>query len=180
MYNFLLFVVATEGGSFFQLKPLAGAEILTNFLDGEEKPVTPGMIRFENKLGGRIAITALDLTNNGSSAVINYKKKEIMRQTIEWLGQEPLPIFVKHLPNIFCIYNKSISNNEAIVVLINLCSDTFESISIDLAPAWQNATFEWLNDAGDWDPKTVEANDRTINIKLSLALMTPVILKLKK
>jgi hypothetical protein len=118
MYNFLFFgPVGTEGGSYFQLNPLDGAKILTNFMDGEEKPVTPGMIRFENKLGGRVAITAFDLKNNSSSAVINYKKKEIMRQTIEWLGQEPLPIFVRYLPNIFCIYNKSISNNEAIVIL---------------------------------------------------------------
>ena len=138
------------------------------------------MIRFENKLGGRVAITAFDLKNNSSSAVINYKKKEIMRQTIEWLGQEPLPIFVRHLPNVFCIYNKSISNNEAIVVFINLCSDIFESITVDVAPEWLNATFELMNENGEWHPEIVEANNRTIKMNIRLSLMAPVILKLKR
>jgi hypothetical protein len=47
MYNFLFFgPVGTDGGSFFQLNPFDGAKILTNFMDGEEKPVTSGMIRF--------------------------------------------------------------------------------------------------------------------------------------
>jgi hypothetical protein len=103
-----------------------------------------------------------------------------MRQTIEWLGQEPLPIFVRHLPNIFCIYNKSISNNEAIVVFINLCSDIFESITVDVAPEWLNATFELMNENGEWHPEIVEANNRTIKMNIRLSLMTPVILKLKR
>jgi hypothetical protein len=127
-----------------------------------------------------VAITSFDLNNNSSSAVINYKKKEIMRQTIEWLGQEPLPIFVKHLPDIFCIYNKSISDNEAIVVLISLCSDIFESITVDVAPEWLNSTFELMNDYGEWHPELVEANNRTIKMNITLSLMTPVILKLNR
>ncbi|WP_372936815.1 hypothetical protein, partial [Mariniphaga sediminis] len=73
MYNLLIFVVATEGGSYVMLKPAKSAKILTDFLDADENPVTPGMMRFENKLGGRVAITAFDLNNNSSSAVINYK-----------------------------------------------------------------------------------------------------------
>ena len=101
-------------------------------------------------------------------------------QTIEWLGQEPLPIFVKHLPNVFCIYNKSISNNEAIVVFISLCSDIFESITVDVAPEWVNSTFELLNDYGEWLPEIVEAKNRTIKMNISLSLMTPVIVKLKR
>lgn len=178
MYNFILFgSVGSEGGSFFQLKPLYNAKILTDFLDGDEKPVTPGMIRFENKFGGRVAITAFDLNSNSSSAVINYKKKEIIRQTIEWLGREPLPIFVKYLPNTFCIFNKSISNNEAVVVLISLCSDVFESISLDVAPQWQNSMVELLNQDGEWMPAKVEIIDHTIKVKTKLSLMSPVILR---
>ena len=180
MYNFLIFVVATEGGEFVQLKPFEDANIITDFLDGEEKPVTPGMIQYENKLGGRVAITAFDLNNNSSSAVINYKKKEIMRQTIEWLGHEPLPVFVKDMPNMFCIFNRSKSNNYAIVVVISLCSDPFSSISLDVAPEWLNSRFELLSNNGTWEKTKAKIQDRTIILKTEVALMSPVIIKFTK
>jgi len=180
MYNFLIFVVATEGGEFFQLKPLEGAKILTDFLDGEEKPVIPGLIRFENKLGGRVAITAFDLDNNSSSAVINYKKKEIMRQTIEWLGKESLPVYVKELPNVFCIFNRSISNDYAVVVIISLCSDPFNSFSLELSSEWSNSRIQLLNSAGEWSSLRNEKNNSAIKVNEKLVLMDPVILKLEK
>ncbi len=180
MYNFLIFVVATEGGSFVQLKPLEGAKILTDFLDGDENRVTPGMIRFQNKLGGRVAITAFDLNNNSSSAVINYKKKEIMRQTIEWLGAEPLPVFVKDLPNIFCILNRSRLNDYAIAVIISLCSDPFNSISLEVAPEWLDAKLEHLSINGTWDKIKVETQNHKIKVTTPVTLMNPVIIKFNK
>src|SRR5665647_1740191 len=97
MYNYIIAPAGQEGGSFYELQPVKGAEIITDFLDPSEKPVIPGMIRFENKLGGRIAITAFDLGDNRSSSQFNYRKKEIIRQTIEWLGKEKLPVFVLSL-----------------------------------------------------------------------------------
>jgi hypothetical protein len=180
MYNFLLFVVATEGGSFVKLKPIENAHILTDFLDDEEKRITPGMMRYQNKLGGRVAITAFDLHNNSSSAVINYKKKEIIRQTIEWLGNESLPVFVKHMPNIFCIFNRSKSNEYAVVVIISLCSDPFDSITLDVASEWLDSNFELLNNNGTWDIIKVETQDRTIKVNTEVTLMNPVIIKFNK
>ncbi len=180
MYNFLLFVVATEGGKFVELKPLNNAKIITDFLDGEQKPVTPGMITFENKLGGRVAITAFDLNNNSSSAIINYKKKEILSQTIEWLGKEPLPIFVKNAPNVFCIFNRSKSNDFAIAVIISLCSDPFDSIILQVAPEWLNSNYEFLNINGIWEPIRTETKGRTIRIITQITLMNPLIVKFSK
>ena len=181
MYNFLLFgKVGTEGGDFFQLEPSPEAKILTDFLDAEENAVTPGMIRFENELGGRVAITAFDLNNNSSSAVINYKKKEIMRQTIEWLGNEPLPVFVKHLPNMFCIFNRSQSGEYAVVVIISLCSDLFPSVDLDLAPQWMGSAVELLSDDGTWEHVEVEKQDRSVRMNTTLALMDPVIVKISR
>lgn len=180
MYNFLIFVVATEGGAYVELKPLNNAKIITDFLDGNEKPITPGMMLYENKLGGRVAITAYDLNNNSSSAVINYKKKEIIRQTIEWLGNEPLPVFVKNAPNIFCVFNRSISNDYAIVVTTSLCSDPFDSISLEVAPEWLNSRFELLGVNGTWDKIKVESHDHIIKVNTKVTLMNPVVLKFKK
>ena len=180
MYNYILAPAGQEGGSFYKLQPISGAEIITEFLDPLEKPVTPGMIRFENKLGGRIAITAFDLSNNRSSSQFNYRKKEIIRQTIEWLGKEKLPVFVRDLPNVFCIFNCSSSKAQGVVTIINLCSDPFSYFSLDIAPEWLNSTFEKLDMDGQWHRIKVEINNNTVKVNTTLSLMDPVILRFNR
>jgi hypothetical protein len=177
MYNYIFAPAGTESGSFYVLDPMDEAEIITDFLDGEEKPVIPGMYRFQNKLGGKIAITALNAYSR-SSGMLNYKKKEMICQIIEWLGNETLPVFVKNLPNVFCIFNRSRSGNYAIVTLINLSSDTFNSFSLQIAPEWQNKKIESMNEDGRWDKIDVQNNGRIIKVDEPLVLMKPVILKL--
>ena len=180
MYNFLFAPAGSEGGSFYELKPMADAEILTEFLDPSENPVIPGMIRFENKLGGRVAVSAFDLTANESSAVFNYRKKEIVRRTIEWLGRSALPVYVTKMPNVFCIFNKSKTNDQAVVTITNLSSDTYDSIDLEVAPEWINSSIEQLDNDGKWLVAQVTSEDNKININSKLSVMNPLILKITK
>jgi hypothetical protein len=115
-----------------------------------------------------------------SISIFNYAKKELMRQTIEWLHNEPLPVFVKQTPNVFCIFNRSKSNDYAIVVITGLSSDSFDSISLDIAPEWINSRFDLLNKDGVWDTVKAETQNRTIKVNTRLTLMNPVILKFIK
>jgi len=180
MYNLIFAPPAgTEGGSFYELMPYRGSEIITDFLDSEEQPVIPGMIRFENKLGGRVAVMAFKLGGNRSSSLFNYKKKELIRQTIEWLGKGPLPVFVNDLPNVFAICNQSLSDDYTVVTVISLNSDSFDSLSLDVAERWAAAKTEVLETDGRW--KTVNAirSGRTFRFNISVALMTPVILRFR-
>lgn len=178
MYNFIFAPAGSEGGSFYELKPLHDAEILTNFCDPSENPVIPGMIRFKNKLGGRVAITAFDIEDNQSSAIFNYRKKEIIRRTIEWLGCSQLPIFISKIPNVFCIYNRSKTSNQAIVTITNLSTDTYNSIDLEVSQEWIDSSFELLNTDGEWIATKTTANDKKININTKLSVMNPVILKI--
>jgi len=178
MYNLIFAPAGTESGKFFTLQPDDKAEIITDFLNGKEEAVIPGMYRFQNKLGGRVAVTAFKISGNRSSGVLNYKKKEIVRQTIEWLGSEPLPVFVRDLPNVFCIFNRSRSKDYAIITLINLCSDTFDSFSLNLSPEWDFSTIEQLNENGDWQKTRVEKVNQHVKLEVPLILMKPVIFKI--
>lgn len=182
MYNMLFFGrVGTEGGAFYQLTPLDRTEIITDFLGLDEKPVLPGMVRYENEMGGRVAITAFDLgSNNSSSSLLNYRKKEIIRQTIEWLGNEPLPVYVKDTPNVFCVFNRSKSNDYAVVTVINLCSDSFDAITLDIAPEWANSVFMLMDSDGEWHQADVVLHGNTLKINVPLPLLDPVNLKFIK
>lgn len=180
MYNYLFAPAGSEGGAFYELKPHKNAEILTDFLDPSEKPVIPGMIRFKNKLGGRVAITAFDLTNNESSAVFNYRKKEIIRQTIGWLGGSPLPVCVTKEPNVFCILNRSKTNDYAVVTITSLSTDAYDSIHLEIAPEWVGAKIEQLNKDGEWLAAKGFSNGNKLKIETSITVMNPVLLKLTK
>ncbi len=184
MYNYAWAFNSSNKDSFYQIKSLFGAEVITDFLNTRNQPLYPAMIRFENDLGGRVAVMAFNLNDSyifsRSISIFNYVKKELIRQTIEWLGNKPLPVFVKHMPNAFCIFSRSESNDYAVVVITSLSSDTFDSFSLDLAPEWIESKFEILDSNGVWEVKSVETQNRTIKFNTSLSVMNPVILKFNK
>lgn len=180
MYNYIFAPAGTEGGGFFRLKPLRGAETVTAFAGPDSKPVIPGLIRYRNSFGGKVAITAFDLEENYSSAVLNYKKKEIVRQTIEWLADSELPVFVRDLPKMYCIFNRAADQKRAVCVLINLSSDTFSEVKLDLAGEWQKADISLLDKKGNWGKIALTRRAGGVTLKTECKIMSPVILKLEK
>ncbi len=184
MYNYTWAFNRQNSDSFYQIQSLPGAEVITDFLNTRNEPLFPAMIRFKNRLGGRVAIMAFNLNDNyvhsRSIALFNYTKKALMRQTIEWLGNEQLPVFVKHIPNTFCIFNRSKTGDYAVVVITGLSSDTFDPVTMEMANEWTGARFELLNDLGEWSNVQVERQNRTITVKTRLTAMNPVVLRLRK
>jgi hypothetical protein len=184
MYNYAWAFNKDNRDCFYQIKALAGAEVVTAFLNSLNEPFYPALTRFENRLGGRIAVMAYNLDDDyiktRSISLFNYTKKELIRQIIEWLGKTPLPVFVKDVPNAFCIFNRSKSNDYAMVVLTGLSSDTFGSFSLDVSWEWLDSEVQLLDRKGIWQTIETTRQDRTITINEELSVMNPVILKLKK
>lgn len=181
MYNFAFAPAGNEGSLFYELSPLsAETEVITDFLDQNEKPVIPGLVRFKNSLGGRVAIIAYDLRGNRSSSVFNYKKKELIKQTIEWLGNTPLPIFVKDNPNAFCAVNESINGEYTVSTVVSMCADTFDSYTLEVSPELAEAKIEVLGNSGLWEKREVIRDGRKIKFRDELHYLSPVVLKFSK
>lgn len=182
MYNYVWAFAKQNKKAFFEIKPLPGSEVITEFLNSRNEVFYPALTRFRNKLGGRIAIMSFNLddsyVNTRSISLFNYTKKELMRQMIEWLGDEPLPVYINDVPNAFCIYSPSKKKDFAIVVVTGLNSDTFDSFTMDVSPLWKNARFQLLNDKGKWTKADVRKNGHSVKINAELAVMSPVVLKL--
>lgn len=178
MYNLAFAPAGNERSAFYEMGPInENVEIVTDFLDENENPVIPGLIRFQNKQGGKVAIIAYDLRGNSSSSIFNYKKKELIKQTIEWLGDTLLPIFVKNNPNVFCIANKSLSGKYMIATIISLCADPFNQLIIDISPEFRNSKIEILQSSGKWELVKTERNNNEITIKNSFLYLSPIVLK---
>ncbi len=178
-YNWIFAPAGSEGGSFFELKPNAAVEVVTDFLDEYENPIMASMIRYKNALGGRILISAFDLAGNFSSTTFNYKKKEVMRQNLEWVGEEELPVFVKDTPNVFCVCSANTSRDTYLVTLTNLSSDPTENISLDIASNLKVKEVSMLDHEGKWSRINVGFRGRTVRVPIPLVLMNPQIIKFK-
>ncbi len=184
MYNHAWAFNKENRDCFYQIRALAGTEVLTEFLNSKNEPFFPALTRFENKRGGRVAIMSYDLNdkyiNTRCISLFNYTKKELMRHVIEWLGNEPLPVYVTNVPNVFCIYSRSRSNDYSIVVLTGLNSDTFDSFTLDVEPEWVDSQIQMLDKDGAWQTIDATKQERSISINEKLSVMNPVILKFSK
>ena len=184
MYNYAWAFNKDNRDCFYQLKALEGAEVITEFLSSRDEPFYPALTRYENSLGGRVAVMAYNLNdsyiNTRSISLFNYTKKELLRQVTEWLGKEPLPVYVNDVPNSFCIFSRSGSGSYAVVVVTGLNSDTFDSFTLDVSGEWSGSKVEMLSAGGSWDPVKVSGTGRSLKIPSGLSLMNPVVLKLIK
>ena len=184
MYNYAWAFNKANRDCFYQIKALEHTEVLTEFLNSRNEPFYPAMTRYKNNLGGRIAVMAYNLDDNyinsRSISLFNYTKKELIHQVIEWLGREPLPVYVRDIPNVFCIFNRSQSDDYSIVVVTGLDSDTFDSFVLNVAEEWVESKVQLLNSKGLWDTIKIEKQERGLKINEKLALMNPVVLKLSK
>ena len=177
IYTFLFAPAGAEGGGFFQLTPQPGSEVLSDFLDPHLTPVHPGMVRFENRLGGRVGIISFDLQRTQSSAIFCYRKKDAIIRLLEWLGRRYLPVTVVRDPNVFLLANQSVSN-DLFLTVINLSADRRSSLRLRFADEWAGATVHRLSTAAEWQPLPAAWEAREAEVPLELSIMQPEYLRM--
>ena len=177
IYNFLFAPAGAEGGSFFRLIPHAGSEVLSDFLDPSYSVVQPGMLRFENSLGGRVGIIAFDLQRTQSSAIFCYRKKNALVRLLEWLNRQPLPVTVVRDPNIFLLANQS-GTNDLFLTVINLSADRRSRLTLSFADKWAAASVHRLSITAQWEPLAAVWDKRQLELALELSIMQPEYLRI--
>ena len=159
----MLFAAAGgEVAGWRKLEALPDAQVLTEFLDPYGKVIQPGVTRCENRLGGRVAVLANDLHGINASSIFSYRKKEIVRQLLQWLNRdEPMPVAIIKAPNVFVTFNRHKQGKQAIVTINNLCADTQPQLTVRCHPQWVDGKVYELSAAGEWQemPVNWQAND---------------------
>ena len=179
IYNFIFAAAAGEKCSFYELEALPGTETLTEFLDPSNSPVQPGLTRYTNRLGGRVAVIAFVLDGINSSSIFCYRKKELIRQLLEWLNNnEPLPVAVLNAPNIFVTFNRHKQGNFGILTVSNLCTDSLLQMVICCHPQWVNGKITELNHDGDWEICPITWNNNNCTLPGPFELMRTRVFKI--
>ena len=141
---------------------------------------------YENELGGRAAIWALNLSAPREKislpSVFNYKRKEQLRRIMEWLGKKPLPIFVEDEPDVFVVALACKRSGENLAAVFNLSCDEMDTLRLTVDASWKRGSIRQLQDDGEWkDVKNahVRTNENKCHIRLNMTCTTmrPVILK---
>lgn len=179
MYNFIFSPAGNEGGVFFRIKPMAGSEVVTDFMDTNETAVIPGLVTYENELGGRVGVMAFDLARTSSSTLFNYKKKELVKQIVNWLGRKDLPITIINQPNVFCIFSQSNDNKYGIATITNMTADIYSSVDLEVNSEWRNAKVEFLSADGTWKYCETKA-EKIKKVNVVQETLSPIVLRLTK
>ena len=134
--------------------PQKGAEILSYFVDPEENFMQPGMVRFTNKLGGRVCVLASTMTFNRTANLFNLRKAEMIRRVLEWLKKGELPAAVARIPNCWLKVRKT--DDATIIFITNLSTAPRKDIPIYLAKELQGKPAKELCGNDRWKKVEVE------------------------
>ena len=131
------------------LIPHKGAEILTWYpVPNSTEMAQPGLVRFTNRLGGRVCVIAAVFTNNFSANIFSLRKQKVIAAVLEWLNGAPLPAVVKNSPNMWLMVRKS--PEAAYFILTNVSTGSRYNVQLKMDPEYLNRTFEKLQIDGTW------------------------------
>ena len=162
----------------------SSTEIVTDLLNFRDEVLGVGMTRFQNADGGRILVMGMSVTGNVSSSLFNYRRSRLLQDLIVWAGAKDL-VFVRNLPKMFCILNQPQDSNNGdlagLVTLINLCSDTCDSVELYIPHAWRGSTtVTYLTADGKWQEVTHAFLDETVRVEHPMQLYHPLYLRFTK
>lgn len=129
-HTFLTTPASGDGflGGLSVLNPVPEARSVSRILGDDGKELSSGLVLYENRLGGRVAV----FPHDGQSGAIeqtyfrNWIRQKQLRSTINWLGKGSTPFFVEGVPDIVPI---RIDQPPRVVLgIANLSSDPISRI----------------------------------------------------
>lgn len=156
--------------------------VVSSFMDApwadslDFKSVSPALVVFENKLGGRVAVYAHEL----SPVMVKYSflsdiRKEQLIRVLTWLGKESLQAVAQTSVNTWFLCGKSGLKNEYYAAIFNLNQDEIESLRLQWTVG-RPAGIKMLTDKGGWKTVSMKFKDGISQLKLNVKTMQPLVL----
>ena len=170
-------------GSLYHLTPTnSSTEVVTDLLNFQHETVGVGMTRFCNPQGGRVVVMGMSVTHNMSSSLFNYRRGRLIQDMVVWAGADDI-VYVRDRPRVFCILNRPQvdwdSRTVGLVTLINLCSDTAESVELYVPQEWRGSIrVTYLDADGKWNEAGHEFRNQAVRIDHPIRLYHPLYLRL--
>lgn len=184
--NYIPLLAAPTDG-IFNLNPAAGVKEISVIVDHDRTRIAPGIVLFENKSGGKIAVLPYKISSLDSNLrhFICYQRQYMFRRIFDWMSQEATPVFVEH-PSDFAVQCWD-DGKRLTCCLTNLSYDDADHIIIKL-----NGGVLFISDAsfmtedGNMAPLSLLAEDLSSSvetkwrIRKSCHIFTPFIIVIEK
>jgi len=150
------------------------AEVVTRLYNVKREAICPGVVRFENELGGRIVVQGLTMQKNMSGSLFNYRRQRLYQALVKWCAD--CVVMAENEPNIYIIENESKDDRfVGMLTVTNLGEDPVEGLRLHLPPKWQKATaFKMLDRQGQWIPVAWERTEDSLLISDTLDYCDPL------
>ncbi len=160
------------------LRPLEGAEVLSEFQQPDGTFASASVSRFANRLGGRVVVLAPELECCQSSNVFCRTKREILRRALEWLGGD-LPAAVLDRSNVQLTAREATDGKTLYLLATSLSCDSWPSIRLAVASAYAGGDVGILDDAG-WRPARAVWEGRGLTVDEPMSVFSPVLLRIAR
>ncbi len=141
-----------------------------------EEKKSPGVLLFENAIGGRIAVCAAKLS---FLPFMNESRREQLIGILSWLNRSPFPAIAASDIDIYAMYG-NISDKAGggkLLALFNLSLDSLEKTTLRLAEIPKEISC--MKEDGNWELLNWHQENQKIILDKRLESVTPLILRLK-
>lgn len=163
-----------------------GCEVLSRLISYERDNLGPVVTRFENALGGRVAVLGFTLcdekttADNLSQSLYNYRRQAMLQELVDWCGGELA--CVEGAANLFLVMNEAAEPDLGflgILTVVNLGEDPAHEVTIRLPERWGTPdTVEILQRDGSWKRERVHSCGERFLIKRRLSFGEALIVKI--
>ena len=176
-------IAALAPGLAFRLKPVEGAKVRilstlcsqSYYSNPEKNEVGPGLVLFENSLGGRVATFAC---KTGFTAFLHETRREQLLGVLGWLNRIPLAVTVESDIDIYAMHGTLKIDDSDLLCLFNLNLDSLPDIKLRFGGKLP-ASIQALKADGNWATlKWNEAADSLATVDTPLESVTPLILRI--
>ncbi len=119
-------------GTIRRLYPADGAEAVTNFVDHDLQELYPAVIRYQNELGGRVAVLPYvisDLSDNVALYhLVCHQRQKMFHSLVDWMDDQLVPFRLADGAEIVTQHWKEA--NRTVLVLTNFAYDVFDSYEL--------------------------------------------------
>ena len=132
-----------DGCAVSRLEP-AGAVNVTEFFSAAKRQ--PAITYFENAVGGKVAVMAVNLADCKSPNFFSYAKRELLVKVFRRLGgAAAVPVYNTDRANVMVVANDD--GASLFMEAVNLSCDPVESFEFEVAPPYVGGKVEILDDA---------------------------------
>ena len=150
----------------------AGARTISRLVDSDRRPVMPGFVLFENRLGGRVGVCPYDLSGGTKRWFMNPLRARQLRGIAAWLFRGAPPLTVEG--GVWPLAVRTDGRDQTVVSLMNLSSDAWPEVRLTLSDRRGLQSAAVLGPKGRWSrPAALTLERRGPRLRVHLRAPLP-------